>query len=417
MLSRLLALVCLLGVFSSGLAQSPETRAVFGPATTLDLGQTGMALSPITITAAGSLMVFFGTAERMEIPFPVDVTLSVTKNGGPWVVDSFLSRYGPPQSFAPTNCGGATISYFYASPGATVNFGPVEAGDQIDFVLRETYSGVPVQVGGDQVWNANLGLDCVGSSSWWERLTISIAVQETGGVDPNALVDVTLLLEGPYDAVGDSMAPTLNTLGYLESSARLNPYLVPPWNYPVQDSVAVGFFAAHPDVVDWVYLELRTGDPDSPPMVIEDRQVGLLTTEGHVRSHIDGMTPVMFDSTTTGDRYVVACHRNHLCVMSDTTIEVGGGASFSFASAEDQSYGTGPVKQVASSPDRFALYSGDGDADGQVTATDFNGWLVQTKSVLTGYTPFDFGMDGGVTALDFNLWLVNTKAVVSSQVP
>ncbi len=39
------------------------------------------------------------------------------------------------------------------------------------------------------------------------------------------------------------------------------------------------------------------------------------------------------------------------------------------------------------------------------------------KAVEVGYLFPDCNLDGQVTASDFNLWLVNTKAVVSNQVP
>lgn len=63
------------------------------------------------------------------------------------------------------------------------------------------------------------------------------------------------------------------------------------------------------------------------------------------------------------------------------------------------------------------MFAGDGTVDGQVTVSDFNLWLVDTKAVATGYLQTDFDLDVQVTASDFNLWLVNTKAVATSKVP
>jgi hypothetical protein len=65
----------------------------------------------------------------------------------------------------------------------------------------------------------------------------------------------------------------------------------------------------------------------------------------------------------------------------------------------------------------YGLFATDNNADGQITANDFNGWLADTKSVATGYLSSDFNMDGQVTANDFNLWLTNTKLAAASQIP
>jgi len=77
--------------------------------------------------------------------------------------------------------------------------------------------------------------------------------------------------------------------------------------------------------------------------------------------------------------------------------------------------GPAPMKDLGGGD--FGMFAADANTDGQVTATDFNAWLVDTKAVATGYLSSDFDLDGQVTASDFNVWLVNTKAVAASQVP
>jgi hypothetical protein len=65
----------------------------------------------------------------------------------------------------------------------------------------------------------------------------------------------------------------------------------------------------------------------------------------------------------------------------------------------------------------FGMFACDANADGFVTAPDFNLWNVATTSGATGYEQADCNMDGFVTAPDFNLWNANTTAGASSQVP
>jgi hypothetical protein len=66
---------------------------------------------------------------------------------------------------------------------------------------------------------------------------------------------------------------------------------------------------------------------------------------------------------------------------------------------------------------RFGLFGGDYSSNEQVTVSDFNVWLADTKALATGYRMTDANFDSQVTASDFNLWLVNTKSIAASQVP
>ena len=65
----------------------------------------------------------------------------------------------------------------------------------------------------------------------------------------------------------------------------------------------------------------------------------------------------------------------------------------------------------------FGMFAGDGNFDGQITASDFNLWLTKTKSSATGYLDADHNLDNQATATDFNIWLANTKSAAASQVP
>jgi hypothetical protein len=103
--------------------------------------------------------------------------------------------------------------------------------------------------------------------------------------------------------------------------------------------------------------------------------------------------------------------------MSDSSLKISDGDTTvaDFTTTGSYGYGSDPLKEMEAGS--WAMFAGDSDLDGMVTANDFNDWLVETKAVTTGYRQPDFDLDGQVTSADFNLWLVNTKAVASSQVP
>ncbi|MGA7306465.1 MAG: hypothetical protein WBW88_16430, partial [Rhodothermales bacterium] len=115
-----------------------------------------------------------------------------------------------------------------------------------------------------------------------------------------------------------------------------------------------------------------------------------------------------------GHYFVVVDHRNHIIVMSDTTVDMTGYyAEHDFMTGH--AYGVRPQKVVTTTPDTvYAMWAADANADGQVTALDFTAWLAATTAGATGYQPSDFNFDTQVTALDFTKWLANTTAGAST---
>ena len=121
-------------------------------------------------------------------------------------------------------------------------------------------------------------------------------------------ISVKVFLQGPFN--GSNLNTSLNA--FLQNN---QPYNVPPFNYAGTESV-VSFSS---NVVDWVLLELR-----SPQTTIIARRAALLTDMGDIVD-LDGVSPVSFDGTAANlgtDYYVVVRHRNHLGVMTATTIQL-----------------------------------------------------------------------------------------------
>jgi hypothetical protein len=104
--------------------------------------------------------------------------------------------------------------------------------------------------------------------------------------------------------------------------------------------------------------------------------------------------------------------------MSSQPVDLSSGfGTWDFTSGLDQAYSAIQTPMVDLGDGRTALFAADAVADGQITTSDFNMFLTQTKSVAEGYTEADFNLDGQVTAIDFNIFLKNTKRAASSQVP
>jgi hypothetical protein len=174
--------------------------------------------------------------------------------------------------------------------------------------------------------------------------------------------------------------------------------------------------SSFPDgTVDWMLLSLRTG-PDVLTSV--DTALAFLHSDGTIVGPA-GSDTVEFQNAPADSLFLVVRHRNHLSVMSSSKLDFIGGqpATWDFTTGVSQAYTTGPSPMKDLGDGSFGMFTGDYSIDEQITASDFNLWLVDTKAVATGYLQTDANFDAQATANDFNLWLVNTKAVVTSQVP
>lgn len=207
-------------------------------------------------------------------------------------------------------------------------------------------------------------------------------------------LNLRLWLEGPYD--GSAAAMAVNLSGVLPET---DPYLA-------TETVPSGFFTDNDTgqrVVDWVLLQLRSGDPQNPPMTVEAERAALLLDDGAV-VEADGSGDVLFPNLASGSYYVVVRQRNHLAVMSASAINFGAGAgSHDFTGGN--AYGTNAQKSLGGST--FGLVAGDADGDGDVFNNDLiDYWLVQAGS--SGYQSADFDLDGDVFNNDLvDYWLVN----------
>ena len=227
-----------------------------------------------------------------------------------------------------------------------------------------------------------------------------------GGVE----VAVTLWLEGAYDG---ALAGGQGAMRADLATAGLVP-LQQPFADPVFDGSRLehegteALAAVPPDAVDWVLIELRSG-----ASTVAARRAALLHADGAVTD--PGGGPLRLD-VPAGSYHVAAYHRNHVPSMTAAPVALGAGpAAVDFGAAAPYDGGAGGVATLAGR--RQALYRGDVNADGLVTALDFNAYSAASGGLGTGYVSGDLNLDGLVTALDFNAYSAASAALVATGVP
>ena len=163
---------------------------------------------------------------------------------------------------------------------------------------------------------------------------------------PPVELTLWLWLEGPY--AGSAMSTGLSA-----ELPETDPYFGTA-------TVAEDFFtsdAVGQQVVDWIWIELRTGDPTAPPMTTVAPTAALLLDDGSVRAS-DGSSVPCF-SVAPGSYYVVVGHRNHLAVMSASALDCSSGSCrVDFRASAATAYGSNAQADLGSA---YGLVAGDGN--------------------------------------------------------
>ena len=239
--------------------------------------------------------------------------------------------------------------------------------------------------------DASTRFDHLGTSEF------SNAVQVTG---PSVTLAADVLLQGPYTGGGQMRAAGA-------ALPESQPFAAAAYNGTPLDYNGTELYTGNGNgITDWVLVELRQA-PGGP---IVARRAALLQTDGDVVSAADGASPVAFGGVAPGAYYVVVRHRNHLPAMTPGAVSLPGGADLTAGV-----FGTGGAAEVA--PGTFALWAGDLNGDGLVTALDFNAFSAASAALTSGYVPADLNGDGLVTALDFNAYSAASATLASSAVP
>jgi V8-like Glu-specific endopeptidase len=221
-----------------------------------------------------------------------------------------------------------------------------------------------------------------------------------------------LYLGGASVTGSDSMTTHL-------SSRELIPQTTPdsfssknsPFIYKKQpaDSVSKVFLANHPEIVDWILIELRTSNN-----ITLDTMPAFLCSDGRVMNLLGDSAIYFRYGVQQGNYYIVIRHRNHIAVMSATTVNITSStAVYDFTTGTDKYYGN-TADYLGNGI--YGLFSGDANRDGRINSSDFTIYYSDNVNAMRGYRNTDFTLDGYITGSDFNKYAPNNKNKVSSKI-
>jgi hypothetical protein len=227
---------------------------------------------------------------------------------------------------------------------------------------------------------------------------------------PNIMLDVTAMLEGPFN--GTDMNTDLNMLGLIPSEQPFAASGTAPWSYNGLEKV---MSIPNSDIVDWVLVELREtpgSAATATSSTVIDRKAAFITKNGKVVA-LDGISLPKFYVSVTQNLYVVLYHRNHIGIMSSVPLmSVGNVFYYDFTTGLNKAYNNGQ-KDIGGGI--FGMTGGDFMSDGTVDGNDYsNRWLPQAGTA--GYLQADGNLDGQVDNKDKNdVYIPNIG--VNSQIP
>lgn len=247
-------------------------------------------------------------------------------------------------------------------------------------------------------------------------------------VTSSVKVGVQVMLEGPYGA-GPQMSDALRSGGLIPTT---EPYSSLGFGHVggggETTTPAVLAVTGSNAIVDWVFLELRSG---APAYTVVATRSALVQRDGDVVD-TDGLSPVSFD-VGPGNYHVAVRHRNHLGVMTNATVALSGtSVTINFKTALTATYGTQAQRTVGGVQ---VMWTGDCNSDGQLLYTgqsnDRDPILVRIGGVVptnaaTGYFREDLNMNGTTlytgSGNDRDLILQNIGGIVptnsrSEQIP
>jgi hypothetical protein len=234
-----------------------------------------------------------------------------------------------------------------------------------------------------------------------------------------SLLSLKVLLSGNYDATSMLMTDSLRALGLIPTT---EPYSAAPYNLTYTHVNGGGGEATMPSVftttgndaiVDWVFVQLRSASNSS--MVVATRSA-LLQRDGDI-VEVDGVSPVVFANSFTGNYYISVEHRNHLGIMTAMPQTLTAGVNtaidlttfttplFTFAGkAGNPAPLTGPTRIIGG---KRALYAGNCNVNlagsahrfisyNNLASSDRNALMIHTGATgnILGYSIFDVDLNG-----------------------
>jgi len=153
------------------------------------------------------------------------------------------------------------------------------------------------------------------------------------------------ILSGPFVTTGIGAGLMHDSLRVLNQIPATEPYSSAPFNKPQiaglggeTVSPAVLSVTGANAIVDWVFVELR--NPTTPSIIVATKRA-LIQRDGDIVSNVDGVSPVFFAGIPVGNYFVSIKHRNHLGIMTASSIYMDDclNSSFDFTTAAVYSIG------------------------------------------------------------------------------
>ncbi len=197
------------------------------------------------------------------------------------------------------------------------------------------------------------------------------------GVLPEGQITAKVLLQGALNGTTGTMTKALNTQNLIPLS---DPYGL--------GATTTSTVLTTNEITDWVRVELRTGTSGA---TIQESIAALVSIDGTLHNP-DGSTPLKFQATT-GNFYVAIRHRNHLGVMTASTVALSSIIPVvDFTSSATSTFGSNAQAIIGSIK---ALWAGN--ATGlTVGGTDNVRYSTGDVNAITGYLTTQTGSVGGV---------------------
>jgi len=221
-----------------------------------------------------------------------------------------------------------------------------------DAGVNYSWGDVGAASGSDPYTRAGSGFTGIG--------TFAIGDYYYGGLS----IDLKINLAAAWNETNNNMDKTLNTEGLIPLT---DPY-----------SVGVTVSSVPSDAVDWVKVELRNSGNHA---TITNTYAKFVNQSGQIIEE-DGSN-MKITGALTGSYYVAIHHRNHLGVVSNSTVDIGSSPAVNFTNLlatawDDPAISTNnALKEVETGV--FGLWEGDASGDGTVS---YNGGSNDRIAVL-----------------------------------
>lgn len=157
-------------------------------------------------------------------------------------------------------------------------------------------------------------------------------------------------------------------------------------------------------IVDWVFVELRSGAVGSTSVVYT--RAGLLQRDGDIVEP-DGATPLTFRNIPYGNFYVAVRHRNHLGFRTTASYPFfGQPLNLNFTSNSVPLYGSTP-QQCTPGLGLCHMVPGDANKDGSVDAIDTIVWELENGLYDDYLLNSDYNLDGSADSIDAILFEIS----------